>query len=466
MPFFGKQFVSMRVRFVGFVVLAGVTVVAVALLLIPLTLSVFRTAYMQPDRVDRRLEACISDFADYVAEEGVRSDDTVAVVNWTRRHRSVYLTVWGDEEYFGAAGGELWQGDERPDMEAFFNEILDEILADQSGSSIGGGATVDENGTVYAVRFANGVYPVAVVDYSLSTATDWIIIGEVILGICAFFAVIMLYYHRQTRAIVSLSREVEAISGGDLDAAIAVNRNDEIGRLAHDVDTMRNTIIIKMQEKQEAWQANSDLLTSMTHDIRTPLTTLLGYMELLEHDNANMTEEQRAYLRVCATKAEQIKGLSDKLFLYFWAYNRTEGAAENEGEVMEAALLFGQLIGDYIPAMEAEGLTVKVDLSAITPADTVLVRIDCLHRVTDNVFDNMVKYADRDRPVTITAERTDNTLSLCFRNTVAPRDTHTSSTHIGVKTCVNMMSLMKGSFETETVRGVFTARMTLPIGRQ
>jgi K+-sensing histidine kinase KdpD len=226
---------------------------------------------------------------------------------------------------------------------------------------------------------------------------------------------------------------------------------------------MRNTILQKVEERERAWQANSDLLTSMTHDIRTPLTTLLGYMEILENDNSNLTEDQRAYIRVCTQKAEQIKGLSDKLFLYFWAFNRAETGCDAESEPYEAALLFEQLIGDYIPAMEAAGLTISTDISAISPADVVRVRIDCLRRVTDNVFDNMTKYADRRDPVTILAVREEKSISLSFSNTASPSETYFSGTRIGVKTCINMMEMMKGQFHTHTDGDTFTATLILPL---
>ena len=199
----------------------------------------------------------------------------------------------------------------------------------------------------------------------------------------------------------------------------------------------------------------------MTHDIRTPLTTLLGYMELLSADSEALTPEQKEYIKVCTTKAEQIKGLSDKLFLYFWAFNRVE--PETELETVEAALLFEQLVAEYIPAMEAAGIHIETDLTAIQPADTVRIRAESIRRVSDNVFDNLVKYADRSEPVTVTAVREKGLLNLTVRNAVSPKSDKTSSTRIGVKTCVNMMKTMNGAFATSETDGYFSATMTLPI---
>ncbi len=450
----GKRFVSMRMKFVGVMLITGIAVLLLALIAIPLSLQFFQKHHTEPERVDERLQSYVEDFATYVAEEKINSDDAEAIVAWTRRHRSVYLTIFNSrDEHFGAAGGELWEGEDQPDMAPFFDELI------SSEGSVSSSLGTESN--VYDVLFANGIHSVAVVDYSLSTGTDTILILGVLGAILVFFVVLLSYYHNQTRAIVALSREVKTVSGSDLNAGIASERGDEIGMLACDVEAMRATILRKMAEEQQAWQANSDLLTSMTHDIRTPLTTLLGYMELLSADSDTLTPEQKEYIRVCTAKAEQIKGLSDKLFLYFWAFNRVEPEAELEP--VEAGLLFEQLLADYIPAMEAEGLHIVTDLTALTPTDTLRIRADSIRRVTDNVIDNLVKYADRTHPVTVTATRTQAELTVSISNVVGRKSGKTSSTRIGVKTCINMMKMMNGSFATKTEDGIFTASLSLPL---
>ncbi len=457
---FGREgsrgFVSMQIKFMAVMVVTALAVVLTALWSIPLCLQIFRKVHTDPERVEARLEAYVRDFAAYVAEENVSASDTKAVVEWTKRHRSVYLTVFNDvNEQFGAAGGELVEEGSLPDMEPFF----DKILPADTDSSI----PSDPESNMYIVRFANGIHSIAVVDYSLATGADAIIIVSVVIFLCSFFIVLLIYNYFRTRDIVMLSREVKAVSDGDLQADIESLRNDEIGQLAHDVDVMRNTILQKMEEQQKAWQANSDLLTSMTHDIRTPLTTLLGYMELLNADSEDMTEEQKRYIRTCTAKAEQIKGLSDELFLYFWAYNRS--APETPPETMGAALLFEQLLGDHIPTIENAGLTVVPDLRAILPEDTVTVHVDRLRRVTDNVFDNLKKYADRTHPVTVTATEDNGTLTLRFTNRVDRKMSRTHGTRVGVKTCVNMMEQMGGGFLTETDGDTYSAVLTLPLSQ-
>ena len=180
----GKRFVSMRMKFVAVMLITSVAVLVTALAAIPLALRIFHTQHTQPDRVEERLDGYVRDFASYVAEEKITSDNTEAVIDWTRRHRSVYLTIFNDaDDYFGAAGGELWEGEEQPDMDPFFDKLLSEE------GSVSSSMGTESN--MYIVLFANGIHSIAVVDYSLSTGTDTIIVVGVMSSILIFFLVIM-----------------------------------------------------------------------------------------------------------------------------------------------------------------------------------------------------------------------------------------------------------------------------------
>lgn len=449
------RFVSLRWKFALVLVVSAVTTLVLALLLIPLVLNLVLDVYTSQSQVDKRLNTYIQNFAEYVIEEDVRSDDAASVVKWTKLHRYVHLVVFeGDEAQFGVAGGEILPGDETPVMDPIFTDIISEEN-DQN----------DVIGNTYAVRFADRICSVSVVDYSASMMYDSILMGGIIIAISCFFLVMIFYYHKQINAIVALSGEVERISGGELTADIDNHRNDEIGNLARDVDTMRTTIITKMDEEREAWLVNSQLITSMSHDIRTPLTTLLGYMELLSADTQNLTPEQKAYVSVCAAKAEQIKGLSDKLFLYFWAYHR--GEEDVPLEVYPAALLFEQMLGEWLLPMEGEGFSVQVSLKSLPHDAQIMVNVDCLRRIMDNLFDNIRKYADRAAPVCVSASvisaGEQPQVCLSISNKVGQPKEGSSGTHVGHRTCANMAELMNGEFSSQIQGDIFVANICLSV---
>ena len=429
---------------------SAVAVIVAAFILIPVAVTIVTNYYMEPRRIDARLDDYIQNFSDYVTDEQIASDDAAAVSRWSTFHRNVHLVVFGgNDAQLGVFDGEILEGDDLPTLE-------DPILTDNISA---GPAT----GNTYMVRFADRVCTVSVMDYSGPAVYNGVHITGILVAILTFFSIILIYYHFQTKAILHLSAEVEHVSSGELSAPINAKRNDEIGGLARDVDNMRTTILRKMDEQRAAREANGELITSMSHDIRTPLTTLLGYMELLQNDCDSMTREQKTYIRLCTEKAEQIKELSDKLFLYFWAYSINEG--DTDIESCDILLLMEQMVGEWLPFTETEGLQLKMVEPDLPSELRVCVDTKCLHRIFDNLLDNIRKYADRSCPVEIglSLQPVGREVCISFKNTISGDRKTVSSTRIGHKTCTNMAGIMGGRFETETDGTCFEARLYLPV---
>ena len=105
---------------------------------------------------------------------------------------------------------------------------------------------------------------------------------------------------------------------------------------------MRLSIIQKHQREKEAWDANSQLVTSMSHDIRTPLTSMIGYLDIIKSEKYQSAEELERYISSCREKAFQLKELSDKLFQYFLVFN--SGENEKHLEVFDANVLLTQIL--------------------------------------------------------------------------------------------------------------------------
>ena len=80
----------------------------------------------------------------------------------------------------------------------------------------------------------------------------------------------------------------------------------------------------RMNSERAAQEANNQLITSMSHDIRTPLTSLIGYLDIISGHKYKNEQELQKYIGSCSDKAVQLKDLSDKLFQYFLVYNNEE----------------------------------------------------------------------------------------------------------------------------------------------
>ena len=120
---------------------------------------------------------------------------------------------------------------------------------------------------------------------------------------------------------------------------------------------MRDAIIERMGNEKRAWEANSELITAMSHDIRTPMTSLIGYLGLLNNTESLTEEERRRYLEAAYGKSLALKELTDELFKYFLVFGRSE--LELQREDYDIHMLLMQLLGEAEFDLRDSGFNVQ-----------------------------------------------------------------------------------------------------------
>ena len=267
----------------------------------------------------------------------------------------------------------------------------------------------------------------------------------------------MWYIDRLTRRVIDLSKEAAAVSAGDLERSISARGRDEITQLADSMDEMRRSVIARMGNEKRAWEANTELITAISHDIRTPMTSLIGYLGLLCEGSAD--EDSRAQFAASAYgKAMELKDLTDQLFRYFLVYGKAE--LELHRERFDARLLLGQMLGEAEFDLADAGFTMqRIDFEGecTIEADPLYLK-----RVLDNLISNIKKYADPAQPVVALSELKGGKLSLCVSNAVSQSLARKDSTKIGLRTCEKILSAMGGSFTTTGDGAHFAAELVLP----
>ena len=396
--------------------------------------SVFiRDSYMSEESVNRRKARLYADFSRYVSAQGISGRDTAAVARWTAGHEyvTIFLFSTGREQQL-YAGGKL-----DPDLH--------------------GGYDPQVHGRLYPIRFSDGLYQVAIGDNSEVRQRQLVNIAAFAVAGVSFLLLFMWYTGRLTRRIISLSREAAAVSAGDLERSIAAAGNDELSALADSVDEMRRSVIERMGNEKRAWEANTELITAISHDIRTPMTAVIGYLGLLCGETED--EQTKAQLASSAyVKAMELKDLTDQLFRYFLVYGKAE--LETEREKMDARLLLEQLLGEMAFDLQDAGYTMqRVDFEG-----ECAVTVDPLYlkRVLDNLQSNVRKYADPAFPVVALSELRGGTLTLTLSNTIAAAQNRKESTKIGLRTCEKIMSALGGTFSVTNDGTHFAAELTLP----
>ncbi len=397
--------------------------------------------YMSADSVAARRATIYTEFNRYVKSSGISGNDGDALERYLSGKNEISILVYSAEELGIPAAGQLTARN-------------------------GGMQSVDPpkrsgiSGKLYPLRFADGVYYISITDNS-RLREDAINRGiALIFGVTVLIAVLLWYTNRLTRRIIRLSQEAAGVGAGDLEGIITVDGVDEIAALAADIDGMRDSIIERMGNEKRAWEANSELITAMSHDIRTPMTSLIGYLGLLSNRKTLTEEEQGRYLDAAYGKALALKELTDELFKYFLVFGRSE--IELHREEYEAHLLLMQLLGEAEFDLRDSGLTVQ-NIDRMEDGYMMTTDVAMLKRVIDNLLSNIKKYADGEKPVVILTERKEKQVSVTMSNCVSSRRRTTESTKIGLRTCEKIMQALGGSFSTIHEEAHFAAEFTLPL---
>ena len=310
------------------------------------------------------------------------------------------------------------------------------------------------------VKFADGTYYVYINVYPERAWHRIMGILEIILAGLVFFVVVLKYNKYVMRRVINLSDDVSRIAEGDLHYQVGIEQNDELGMLSVNVDRMRTSILEKMENEQAAQKANMELITSMSHDIRTPLTSLIGYLDIIEGKKYNSLEEVRQYIDSCRDKAFQLKDLSDKLFQYFLVFRDDQD--DMDIEVLDAGILFQQMLGEHVSELESYGYNVNLQYNipehVMTETD-----VSCVHRIFDNLFSNMMKYASEKFPVEVKGSLIQHKVKLVFQNHIREEAKKVESTKIGVKTCQRLVQDLHGSFHVMEEEKIYTTEILFPV---
>ena len=407
-------------------------------------------------------------FKQYIRENNLHVDDSSAIKKWSNG-RYIDIIVYKDESLmyapnwfkdFEGSSGENgifnnpffknpWVSGEKGFEQYLTEDALKKYSANLS-------RILEGNQDMVEVEFYDGTALVSVVDYT----EDFLYSGVLLLAFASaliVLALIMIFNFTSMAIRVNrLAQNVKLVEGGELNMPINLDGNDELTALAADVNSMRNTVVDKMTKEKQAWEANAALITAMSHDIRTPLTVVLGYLDLIELQNSDPANEE--YIAACKENTMRLKSLSDDMFSYFLVFGKQDSLLESISDHNVETVW--QMIAEHELLLVEKGYSFAISLPSIK-AD---VEIDAVYfgRVIDNVFSNIVKYADPAKPIRISAELENEKLSVSFANAIRKDDALPESNHIGIKTCVRIMERMNGAFTVDCGEEDFKVTVSLP----
>ncbi|WP_432404245.1 ATP-binding protein [Wukongibacter sp. M2B1] len=229
----------------------------------------------------------------------------------------------------------------------------------------------------------------------------------------------LLIIKNKLKYLEEITTTLEVISNGNLDISIPVKTSDELGEMARTVNVMAGRLKSSINEERRLERARCELITNISHDLRTPLTSILGYLELidnidLENHNANR------YIGIANDKCKQLKIHIDYLFEYSKFYSNSISINKkniNLGELIE------QVVIGFIPILNEVHMEYRLlftDEKLIAYVDPIL-----LTRVFDNLINNAILYGKKGKYLDIKLNR-DNQYAVIsvinYKNKIPDKD--------------------------------------------
>ena len=166
-----------------------------------------------------------------------------------------------------------------------------------------------------------------------------------------------------------------------------------------------------LEERTRSERMKAELITNVSHDIKTPLTSIINYVDLLEKEDID-NEKAKEYLAVLSRQSARLKKLIEDLIE---ASKASTGNIKFTMEPINAGVLLNQSIGEFSERLEDENIILMTDL----PKEDVYLTADnrYLWRVFDNLITNIVKYAQPNTRAYIDLKKHDGKIIFTFRNT-------------------------------------------------
>jgi signal transduction histidine kinase len=229
-------------------------------------------------------------------------------------------------------------------------------------------------------------------------------------GIILFITYFLLLTKKFITYIKEISEGINQISLGNLENRIEIKNEDEFAFLADKLNQMADDIKEIMENERRSEYAKNELITSVAHDLRTPLTSIIGYLDLVSSKELAQ-DTQMKYIGIAYNKSKRLEKLIEDLFTYT-KFNFGEVKA-NYTEV-DIVKLLNQLVDEFYPSFSECHLEYK--FTTTNPAAVIKVDGDLLARAFANLISNAIKYGKDGKNILINLNKEDTKVVITITN--------------------------------------------------
>jgi len=302
-----------------------------------------------------------------------------------------------------------------------------------------------------------------------------VILIYVLLGIGVFTVTFLILQEKSMKYIARISNAMQSISEGDLNVTVDIEGDDEFSVMAASLNKMVGDLKELMDKEREAERTKNELITNIAHDLRTPLTSIIGYLELLSGDSNLDIEMRKKYTGIAYVKTKRLEKLIEDLFGFT---KLNYGKISMNVSRVDVVKLLSQLLEEFYPSFVDKNLS--YELQSNVPVQVITADGNLLARLFDNLINNAIKYGADGKRILVRIHGGDELVTFQvinygyvipeeelplifnkFYRVEQSRSTNTGGTGLGLAIAKNIVDMHGGTIDvTSDLSGtVFTVKL-------